>query len=208
MFVMTIDQRGSRSHGDRVPELLELLSAVDTKLPFQRSVGDEVQGVLSDPSVVVDTVTQVLRAKGWYIGVGVGSVDTPLPPNSREASGAAFVAAREAVESAKKTGDRVPLRICLAQPGSNEWVEAAQAVLVLLGDIVRRRSDAEWRVLDALEARPSESQKNIAALLEITPQAVSKAIFRSGRQEEQQGRKAATLLLNQAMTAANVSSRR
>lgn len=43
MFVLTIDQRGSRSHGDKVPRLLSLLADLETVLPFERSVGDEIQ---------------------------------------------------------------------------------------------------------------------------------------------------------------------
>lgn len=205
MFVLTIDQRGSRTHGDRVPKLLSLLSDLDSALEFERSVGDEIQGVLTDPDVVVETVARVLRNQDWYIGIGIAAVDLPLPENSREASGDAFIAAREAVESAKKTGGRVPLCVRTPVPAAAQWAAAAEGVLVLLGDVVRKRSDAEWRVLDALDTAPGLAQKEIAQGLEISPQAVSKAIYRSGRQEELAGRRAAALLLREAQRAINVS---
>lgn len=207
MFVLTIDQRGSRTHGDRVPDLLSLLAELDSVLEFERSVGDEIQGVITDPDVVVDIVARVLRNQDWYIGIGVAAVDLPLPDNSREASGDAFIAARDAVEAAKKTGERVPLRVRTPVPSASEWVAAAEGVLVLLGDVVRKRSDAEWRVLDALDAAPGLAQKEVAKRLEISPQAVSKAIFRSGRQEEMAGRRAAALLLREAQHAVNVSGK-
>ncbi|MDD0857385.1 helix-turn-helix domain-containing protein [Arthrobacter alpinus] len=208
MFVLTIDQRGSRTHGDRVPELLALLSDVDAVLAFERSVGDEIQGVLADPEAVVETVTRVLRERDWYIGIGLGAVDLPLPKSSREASGNAFIAAREAVESAKKTGDRVPLCVRTPVSAAAHWAAAAEGVLVLLGDVVRKRSNAEWRVIDALDASPGVAQKQIAKQLEISPQAVSKSIFRSGRQEELAGRRAAALLLEEALRGINVGGTR
>ena len=203
MFVLTIDQKGSRRHGDKVPELLEALAGVATVLPFERSVGDEVQAVLGDPAAVVEAAMRVLRLKEWYVGIGVGRADLPLPASSREASGSAFVAAREAVEAAKKAGDRVPLRVRTgpADAGTGtdagDWASASEAVLVLVGDVVRSRSEAEWRVLDALHAAPGVAQKEIAGHLGITPQAVSRAIRRSGRHEERHGRQAAELLLSQ-----------
>lgn len=198
MFVLTIDQRGSRSTGDKVPELLAILAHVDTVVPFERSVGDEVQGVIDDPLAVVDAVAKTLRERDWYIGIGIGPVDLPLPAASREGSGAAFVAARGAIDAAKKTGERVPLVI--RSSAVSEWADAAEAVLVLFGDVVRRRSAAEWRVLDGLNAAPGVTQKAVAASLGITAQAVSKAIVRSGRQEELNGRRAAALLLSHATT--------
>ena len=205
MFVLTIDQRGSRTQGDRVPGLLSLLAGLDSVLEFERSVGDEIQGVITDPDVVVEVVVRVLRNQDWYIGIGVAAVDLPLPDNSREASGDAFIAARDAVEAAKKTGERVPLCVRTPVLAASEWAAAAEGVLVLLGDVVRKRSDAEWRVLDALDAAPGLAQKEVAKRLEISPQAVSKAIFRSGRQEEMAGRRAAALLLREAQHAVNVS---
>lgn len=194
MFVLTIDQRGSRVHGDKVPRLLAALADIDALRGFERSVGDEIQGVIADPDAVVEVVARVLREQDWYIGIGVGDVDLPLPASSREASGNAFVAAREAVDAAKKTGERVPLSVRTVV--GSDWADAAEAVLVLCGDLVRRRSQAEWRVLDALKTSPNSTQKQVAAHLGISPQAVSKAIVRSGHHEELNGRKAARLLLN------------
>lgn len=206
MFVLTVDQRGSRRHGDKVPQLLKVLADVKAILPFERSVGDEVQGALDDPHEVVEAVARLLREQDWYVGIGVGQADSPLPLSSRAASGDVFVAAREAVDAAKKTGDRVPLCVVTATVAAIEWVEAAEAVLVLMGDLVRHRSAAEWRVLDAMDESPDATQKDVAAALGISPQAVSKAIGRSGRAEERGGRRAAALLLQHAELALNVAT--
>ena len=69
MFVVTIDQRASRKHGDRVPDLLTHLAASATPggdapglvRPFERTVGDEVQAVLDDPALAVAIALDVLR---------------------------------------------------------------------------------------------------------------------------------------------------
>lgn len=197
MFVMTIDQKNSQNTGDGVPALLTMLADHPVVLPFERSVGDEIQGVLSDPATVVDIALRVLKADGWYVGIGVGSVAEPLPPSPREASGPAFVAARAAVERAKKTGDRPPLAVA----GSTGAPEA-EAVLVLLGRLVQERSPAEWRVLQHVQPGKWGAMSEAARKLGISSQSVSKAVRRSGWQEEWAARPAAAVLLNRADTLA------
>ncbi len=51
--MLTVDQRGSRRGTDRVPRAIALLSGVPTVLRFERTAGDEFQGVLDDPAAVV-----------------------------------------------------------------------------------------------------------------------------------------------------------
>ena len=50
--MLTIDQRASRRGPDRVGAMLERLNgAVPVVLAFERTAGDEFQGVLDDPRV-------------------------------------------------------------------------------------------------------------------------------------------------------------
>lgn len=198
MYVLTIDQRNSQGSGDRVPELLAALSDLPMLLPFERSVGDEVQGVSDSPDTVTDAVLRVLRAGRWYIGVGVGSVQEPLPRSPREAGGPAFVAARRAVDRAKKTGDR-PAVAVEGSPGAAE----AEAVLVLLGRLIAERTESEWRILQHVQPGKWGTQTKAARMLGISSQAVSKAVRRSGWQEEWAARPAAAVLLARADTLAN-----
>lgn len=193
MFVLTIDQIGSRSAADRVPDLLELLRAVPTVLPWERSVGDEAQGVVQAASDVVDAVLLCLREGGWYVGVGIGEVERPFPPSPREGRGSAFVAARTAVDRAKRMGERAPLAV----EGPDGAAEA-EGVLALLGRHVMARSEAEWRILDLLEPGVRGTQTAVARSLEITPQAVSKAVARAAWNEELAVRPAAARLLTWA----------
>lgn len=196
MFVLTLDQRGSRASKDKVPELLATLADIPTRLAFERTVGDEIQGLLENAAAVVEVAMRALRSGHWHVGIGIGEVKLPLPARSHEAAGGAFVAAREAVEKAKKSGERVPLCV-RGETASEAEAAAAEAVLVLIGDLVRKRSDSEWRVVDALTAIPAPRQIDVARDLGISPQAVSKAILRAGWVEERNGARAAQILLSQ-----------
>jgi hypothetical protein len=218
MFVMTIDQRGSTGDRDRVPALLAQVSRLElpgTGHPlFDRSVGDEVQGVVRDPSTVVEIALHALREGRWYVGVGVGSVFLPPDASPREGTGTAFVAARKAVELAKGAGSQVPLSVV---PGimaketgagvpAGEGVQAcanAEAVLRLLGRLVQDRTEAQWRVVDALRRLGAGgqgpgrhgNQKQVALELGISEQSVSRTVLRAGWQEEWAARPAASMLL-------------
>lgn len=190
MFVLTIDQKGSRSSRDRVPDLLGLLGDLPMDLPFERSVGDEVQGVTADAGVAVEAALRALRDGHWSVGIGIGAVDTPLPAGTREAAGPAFVAARDAVDRAKKTGDRPP--VAVTGPAG---AAAAESVLVLIGRLIRDRTAEQWRILEHVEPGTWGAQSAAARKLGISPQSVGKTIARAGWQEEWAARPAAALLL-------------
>lgn len=79
MFVLTVDQRGSRRDVDRVADLLGELRGAELLRPFERTAGDEVQAVAADPAVVVDLALDLVRRGHWSVGIGVGPVEQPLP---------------------------------------------------------------------------------------------------------------------------------
>ncbi|VXC64944.1 conserved hypothetical protein [Arthrobacter sp. 9AX] len=221
MYVLTIDQRGSTSDVDRVPELIAGLRSL-TSARFERSVGDELQGVVDRADEVVDVALHALRSGYWYVGIGIGVVRLAPGGSPREGSGSGFVAARKAVELAKAAGGQVPLSVVAgmmgrgkgppsqaregADEGANEGAVAganAQAVLRLIGRLVQERTQAQWRVVDSLRAVQAAdgkhgSQKHVARELGITEQSVSRAVLRSGWQEEWAARPAAAMLLEYA----------
>jgi hypothetical protein len=234
MYVMTIDQRGSTGDVDRVPGLLKELGPLSTSGRFERSVGDEVQGVVERPDEVVEIALHALRSGRWYVGIGVGEVDQPLPASPREGSGPAFVAARAAVDRAKAAAAHVPLAVVAGGRGrvraaagdraagsarvsgaegaagadSAQACANAEAVLRLIGRLVQDRTAAQWKVVDVLRSvrhgQPGAhgghgshgSQKVAAQKLGITEQSVSRAVSRSGWQEEWAARPAAEMLLS------------
>ena len=201
MFVMTLDQKNSRSSPDGVPALLGLLADLPAVLPFERTVGDEVQGVLEDPAAVTDAALRAVRDGRWHVGIGVGAVRLPLPAASREGAGEAFVAARSAVDRAKKSGARPGVAV-----EGGPAAPAAEAVLVLLARLVQERSEAEWRILDELEPGRWGAQSEAARRLGITSQSVSKASLRAGWEEEWAARPVAAHLLAEADRQAAASA--
>src|SRR6478736_5095978 len=87
VVVLTVDQRGSRSSADRIPQMLAELASVPARVDFERTVGDEFQGVLDQGAAVADAVARLLRDDAWNIGVGVGTVEERPPGRSRPRSG-------------------------------------------------------------------------------------------------------------------------
>jgi hypothetical protein len=200
MWVLTIDQRASRRRGDRVPELLDTLpgrGAPGMVLAFDRTVGDEVQGVLDDATAVLDVVQTAARLGEWSVGVGIGPVDEPLPGSTREGSGAAFVRAREAVERAKRRAGDTPVAVVGASrgPGADRAADA-EAVLRLLAGVAERRTAAGWEVVDLLRA--GLSQRAAAERLGVSGQAVSQRVRASMWPEEAAARPLAVRLLEEA----------
>ncbi len=198
MFVLTVDQQNSRRGADLVPGLLADiapgLEGTGVVIPFDRTVGDEVQGVFDDAGTVVEVVLGLLRRGGWSVGLGIGDVDRPLPPTSREASGAAFVFAREAVERAKNRTRAVPIAVVGADPDRSGEVEA---LLSLLGAVIARRTDRGWAAVDALD-RVGGRQKDVAQELGISEQAVSQRLRAALWSEEARVRPVAIRLLADA----------
>ena len=170
-YVLTVDQKGSRRTADRVDDVLrELNDAVPSAvLAFERTAGDEFQGVLDDPGVVVDVVLWLVRSGGWSIGVGAGPVQTPLPQSTRAATGPAFLSARRAVDAAKPRPSRIAVRGASPSDASD-----AQAVLSALAVLVDRRSEQAWEAIALVEG--GRTQAEAAAELGISRQAVGQRL--------------------------------
>ena len=199
MFVLTVDQRGSRHAPDRVPGLLARLPAVPglVRAP-ERTVGDEVQAVLDDAESVVELVLHLVRLGEWSVGIGAGSVDEPMPESTREARGDAFVLARAAVDAAKSRNRSVPLAVRGADPVA---AADAEAVLTLVGAVVARRTPAGWHAVDESgRARTGSTggQEAVAVRLGISQQAVSERLRTALWAEELAVRPAAARLLTAA----------
>jgi hypothetical protein len=169
-YVLTVDQRASRHGADRVAAVLPRLNlTVRLVLPFERTAGDEFQGVLAEPESVVDAVLELVRLGGWSIGVGAGPVQTPLPASTRAAAGPAFLSARRAVDAAKQRPSRLAVRGAVPADAGD-----AQAVLTALAVVVGRRSEQAWEAITLVEG--GRTQAEAAAELGITRQAVGQRL--------------------------------
>lgn len=176
-FVLTVDQRDSSSTPDRVDHILAKLVRIHTLLPFERTAGDEFQGLLADPLSVLDAILDLVRDGSWHIGLGAGPVAEPLPQSTRAARGPAFELARGAVEAAKRRPQH------LAVQGADATGAAqADAVLTLLAAVIQRRSEAAWQAIDLDDAGLSATQA--ATKLGISRQAVGQRLAVGLRSQE------------------------
>ncbi|WP_105565031.1 hypothetical protein [Microbacterium halophytorum] len=197
MFVITADQDASRRTGERVEPLLAALEAlIETEglpgvlRPFERTVGDEVQAVLTDADTTVRLALELQRLREWAVGIGVGEVEH-LADDSRSSSGAVFIAAREAVERAGSRSAPAPVAVVAggaaeraADQGAGRaahraepaavLVRDAEALLQLMAAVVRRRTEAGWEMIDARLQAPTA--RAAAEALGISPQAASQRL--------------------------------
>jgi hypothetical protein len=191
-YVLTVDQQGSRRSADRVAALLPRLNReVRSVLPFERTAGDEFQGVIDDPATVVDLVLRLVREGGWSVGIGAGSVQAPLPSSTRAATGQAFLAARRAVDAAKQRPSRVAVRGAVPPDAGD-----AQAVLGALALLVDRRSEQAWEAIAAVSGGRTQAQA--AADLGISRQAVGQRLAAAQWDLERDLRPTAARLLTRA----------
>jgi hypothetical protein len=191
-YVLTVDQRASRRGPDRVADALRLLEGtVPVLLGFERTAGDEFQGVLGDPAHVVDVALRLVRMGGWSIGVGAGPVQTPLPESTRAGAGPAFLAARRAVDAAKQRPFRLAVRGAVPPEAAD-----AQAVLSALAGLVDRRSEQAWAAIELVEE--GRTQSDAATALGISRQAVGQRLAAGMWELEKELRPTAARLLARA----------
>lgn len=207
MFVVTIDQRRSRTSADRVPALLDALDGVPVAAAFERTAGDEVQGLLDDPAAVRAALLVALRDGEWHCGVGAGDVDDEsFASGTRAGRGDAYIAARSAVDAAKSLPSSVAIRVA-DDPGSQDertsataWAADCEAVWALVAPLVLGRTEAQWRVVDAVDRSPT--QVAAAEELGIAPASVTGALRLSRIREERAAYPALDRLLAGAHAAA------
>lgn len=168
VFVVTADQRHSRRTADRVDAALALLNTRPTLRPFERTAGDEVQGVLAAAPDALGAVLALVRQGDWSVGLGIGPVREPLPPSTRAGAGPAFEHARSAVERAKARPDHVALS------ASGPATADADALLTLHAALVAGRSEAGWAAVDLVAA--GRTQNEAAGELGVSKQAVSQRL--------------------------------
>lgn len=170
MFVITADQVDSRRRADIVAPTLEKIHdryGERLALPPDRNAGDELQVLTADPATALDLVLDLTRDGSWSVGLGLGDVRLPLPDNTREATGDAFIAARAAVTRAKRT----PTRFAVEAVAAEEPAADAEALLTLLLTLREGRTAAGWELYDLVSS--GLTQADAGARLGITPQSAS-----------------------------------
>jgi hypothetical protein len=197
--VLTIDQRGSTKDTatDRVPTALARLADVEMLRPFERTAGDEFQGVLNDPATLATVVERLWREGGWSIGVGIGEVEEPLPASTRAGRGPAYLHARDAVSAAKSAPWR--LRVVGDSPGTR----ALETTLWLWAAVLNRRTPRGWEVADLVA--DGASYDEAAKRLGVTQSAISQRAQAAGIVEGRRARELVTELVGGLLKDATVS---
>ena len=196
--VVTIDQRGSRkapqNRADEWAADLNERFAKELIRPFAGTTGDEIQGITKTPNTVVEILLGGIQERAWWLGVGIGKVETPLKQTAARSRGPAFYNARDAVEAAKRSRHGF---VVLAE--SDRLSSDLQTVLELLAFLIRRRGHdpMRWRAVEL--AREGHSTVEIGKAFDITQQAASKRLLNAGFYEEVQGRELAERLFREAL---------
>jgi hypothetical protein len=203
VFVVTADQVDSRRRPDIVEPTLTAVRerfAPRLALPPDRNAGDELQVLTADAATALDLILSLTRDGEWSVGLGLGAVRRPLPQNTREATGDAFVAARTAVTRAK----RAPTRFAVEALADAERAADAEAVIALLLTIREGRSAAGWELYDLVSS--GLTQAEAGARLGITPQSASDRARAAALRVEQAAIPALARLLERADAAQDAAA--
>jgi hypothetical protein len=195
VFVISADQRSSRTTGDLVSEWRDLINeeyGTRLALPADRNAGDEIQVLTADADTVLEIALRLARSAKWSVGVGVGPVRQPLPAETREASGPAFNAARDAVTDAKKRPTRFAVR---AEQQPDAWPSArdVQSLIDPILELRRKRSQQGWELHDTMQE--VNTQAEAAGRLGITAAAASDRAQAASLRIEREALPAAVRLL-------------
>ncbi|SFN73592.1 DNA-binding protein [Mycetocola miduiensis] len=197
MFVITADQVDSRNQPDRAASALNTLNGPKGPallLPADRTAGDEIQILPASAEDTLAIVLELTREDAWSVGVGIGPARLPLPQATREATGEAFFAARDAVTRAKKSQTRFALT--RAGTDTDEPLRGvdAEALISLLLVLRERRTDGGWELYDLLTTGLTQSES--AERLGITAGAASLRARAAGIRVEKAASEALVRLLD------------
>ena len=189
--VLTVDQRSSRTTADRVPEAIAALAGMPVLVPFERTAGDEFQGVLDDPGALPRAVEVLLREDAWNIGIGIGDVELPVPAEARAGRGPAYLHARSAVTAAKNSPWH--LRV----DGDSPDARALETTLWLWAAVLARRTPRGWEVADLVDQ--GLTYEETGARIGISQSAVSQRAAAAGIAEGRRARELVEFLTRTAL---------
>jgi hypothetical protein len=143
---------------------------------FVITLGDEFQGLLSATGAIPDLIwrlEQDLPQREFRVGVGLGTLDTPLQKYALNIDGPALHTARAAIEHAKKAK-----ALGGVFRGFGELDDILSGVATLLWFQRSRWTPSQRNIADLL--RKGMSQVDVAKELGIKKQVVSRQVLASG----------------------------
>jgi hypothetical protein len=183
-IVVMLDQRASRRGEDLVEEKARELNEspeIDLRLPFVRTAGDEMQGVVATGAALAAVASRCLETRRWWVGVGFGAIDLPLASTARETRGPAFWNARDALGRAhqSKGGSPGPIAVVGDDKAVADDLEAALSAIAF---IVSRRTARQREALAVM--RLAWGLRWVAERLDISVSAASQLVRASGFEEQ------------------------
>ena len=191
VVVLTVDQRGSRTAtgpGARRARRPRRRAAAAAR--FERTVGDEFQGVLDDPRRPRPARVERCCATAPGTSASASAPSTSrCPTHARAGRGPAYVHARTAVTAAKNS----PWHLRVV--GDDPAARALETTLWLWAAVLARRTDRGWEVADLVDQGLSYDE--VGERLGISQSAVSQRAQAAGIVE---GRRARELVTELAAT--------
>lgn len=143
-------------------------------IPFQVVWGDELKGVLLDPSVSWELYRQIfafMEGTPFYCAIGFGTIDTFFEQGSTTdinlLDGSAFKAARNALDLLKER-EIGPYKLYFEAVDRSDYCRALNAFVGIMNDLLRHMTPAQRRVFsqeipwhasaDTAEATPVSRQ--------------------------------------------------
>ncbi|MCT1367166.1 recombinase RecJ [uncultured Kocuria sp.] len=189
MYALFIASTHAASLGERFASLP--LAAETTGGSVSARGSEKIGASFADPRQVLDAALWGLRTPGSAVGLGVCPVTTADAPDI------ALSYARAAMERCTPhpgQGNATFRNIAVDGPDP-ALADAATGLARLIARLVGTRSEAEWRVVDLVVPGVRGQHGAIAEALGVSPQAVSKALIRTGWHEQAEGVAALTELL-------------
>lgn len=179
MYAIIIEATDAPGLGDRLRSLPALTEGTELGSPSS----GRLSAVFTEPGPAIDVALEALRSPGVSVGVGISS-------GGPDDSGYASAYARAAVQrcAAAPSAGRAAFRNVFVEAPDPALADAATALARLLARLVGTRTEAEWRVVDLLVPGVRGQHRAVGEALGISPQAVSKALIRTGWHEQSEGR--------------------
>lgn len=134
------------------PLLIEVLGEVNRRhadalaVPFTITLGDEFQGLLSDPGKcprVIHDLRLLLSPLKCRVGVGIGPIVSELMQSTAQMEGLAFSMSRDALSAAEKA--KSALTVYRSEDSTLD--STANAISLLIDAVQSRWTDKQWEAV-------------------------------------------------------------
>jgi len=174
-----IESRQATDRARLQQSLIEVLEQIDQRfaadiaVPFQITLGDEFQGMLSGPEpspALISTLREMLYPTEVRMSIGIGDVSTEINPVITQIDGPAFHFARRGIKALSSQKRTVTAYIT-----SDEHANQLLQALTLFSDmLLLDRTEKQWEAFRLY--RLEKNLKKVAAQLNVKFQSIHKRL--------------------------------